>query len=100
MCAIIRYNQKRIMQNFENFIFHNLQIGVNWRVEWGTYWNVHTRKHSRWNKLDTINLQAKYGKECLFVNICLWWKRVENFGRCGNNLQNWKYVGNVWIFRT
>lgn len=66
MCAIIRYNQKGIIQNFENFIFHNLQIGVNWCVEWGTYWNVHTRKHSSWSKLDTINLQVKYGKR-MFV---------------------------------
>lgn len=28
MCAIIRYNQKRIIQNFENFIFHVITIGV------------------------------------------------------------------------
>ena len=35
-------------------------------MEWGTYWNVHTRKHLGWNKLDTINLQAKYGKR-MFV---------------------------------
>ena len=25
--------------------------------------------------------------------------RVENFGRYGNYLQNWKCVGNAWIFR-
>ena len=60
----------KVTQNIENFIFHNLQIGVNWCVEWqviGTY----SRKHSWCGKLDTINLQEKYGKECLFVNICL-----------------------------
>ena len=56
-------------------------------MEWqviGTY----SRKHSWCGKLDTINLQEKYGK-----------RRVENFGRYGNYLQNWKYVGNVWIFK-
>ena len=36
MYAIIRYNQKRIIQNIENFKFHNLQIGVNWCAEWQT----------------------------------------------------------------
>ena len=25
-------------------------------------------------------------------------RRVENFGRYGNYLQNWKCVGKVWIF--
>ncbi len=83
MYAIIRYNQKRIIQNFENFIFHNLQIGVNWCAEWqviGTY----SRKHSRCKKLDTINLQEKYGK-----------RRAENFGRYGNYLQNWKCMRNA-----
>ena len=45
---------------------------------------AYSRKHLWCGKLDTINLQEKCGK-----------RRVENFGRYGNYLQNWKCMRNV-----
>ena len=38
------------MKNIENYIFHNLQIGVNWCVEWQVI-GAYSRKHSWCKKL-------------------------------------------------
>ena len=72
MCAIIRYNQKRIIWYIENFIFHNLQIGVNWCVEWGTHWNVHTRKHSPCKEFNSKIYHEFADNKQMFVNMCVW----------------------------
>lgn len=69
MCVIIRYNQKGIILYIENFIFHNLQIGVNWCVEWGTHWNVHTRKHSPCKKFNSKIYHGFADNKQMFVNV-------------------------------
>lgn len=61
-----------------------MQIGVNWCVEWGTYWNVHTRKHSTCKKFNTIKLQVEYGKR-MFVREHLFVMEA-----CGKFWQRWK----------
>ena len=67
---------------FENFIFHNLQIGVNWCVEWGTYWNVHTRKHSPCKKFNSKIYHEFADNKQTFVNVRVWkyYTSMENFG--------------------
>lgn len=58
MYAIISYNQKRIIQNIENFIFHNLQISVNWCVEWQVI-GAYSRRYCTCKKLIYHNFTGK-----------------------------------------